>query len=298
MNNTVYHYCSVDTFLKIITNKELWLTDVTKSNDSKELQLVFDKLTDELEQRTNAQNFNDNFVPLSLFKEFLLNFKSTELLYHVCCFSKDADSLNQWSMYADNATGIAIGFDSTYFSKLKNYNNHISFCKVEYSLDSFIKKLYNKIEQLTKMYKNAPENDYSWFIEFVRYIIDDILKITYIYKNASFYQEHEYRLVYNSKPCIVCNTFEEDSVSYNQEINNHEIDFSCGAVLKNISYYKSRGKLITYRPLHFNNMNSIINEIVIGPKSLVTEHDIEMLLISNGIDLPFNKIKKSFSTYQ
>ena len=35
-DNNVYHYCSVETFRKIITNKELWMTDVSKSNDSKE----------------------------------------------------------------------------------------------------------------------------------------------------------------------------------------------------------------------------------------------------------------------
>lgn len=77
-NNIVYHYCSVDTFLKIITNKELWMTDVTKSNDSKELQLVFDKLSEILKKRTDIRNeIMDDFVPLSLFKQFIDEFKTT-----------------------------------------------------------------------------------------------------------------------------------------------------------------------------------------------------------------------------
>ena len=33
----LYHYCSLDTFLKIITSGKIWLSDVRKSNDKQEL---------------------------------------------------------------------------------------------------------------------------------------------------------------------------------------------------------------------------------------------------------------------
>ena len=37
----VYHYCSVPAFISIIRNKELWLTDVLKSNDPMEGQKIY-----------------------------------------------------------------------------------------------------------------------------------------------------------------------------------------------------------------------------------------------------------------
>ena len=33
----VYHYCSVDSLYKIVTSKELWLTNLKSSNDPREL---------------------------------------------------------------------------------------------------------------------------------------------------------------------------------------------------------------------------------------------------------------------
>lgn len=34
---TLYHYCCLDSFLSIITKSSIWLSDIGKSNDSKEL---------------------------------------------------------------------------------------------------------------------------------------------------------------------------------------------------------------------------------------------------------------------
>lgn len=298
MNNTVYHYCSVDTFLKIITNKELWLTDVTKSNDSKELQLVFDYLTENLDQKTKSPlGISNDFVPLSMFSDFLNQFKTIEQLFHVCCFSKDHDSLSQWSMYADNASGVAIGFNSTNFSDLKKFDKNIDFGQVKYSLNSFCNATDIKLKELNNMYQNCKEGDYSWYLGFMHYIIDDVLKMAYFYKNSSFKQEHEYRIVYNSYPCI-CDEHTGNTPSFTKTFNPNEITISSDASLGEIGHYVSRGKLISYRPLRLKDFGSAIGEIVIGPKSIITVHDIEMLLIANDIDLSACNVKLSTSTYQ
>lgn len=298
MSNTVYHYCSVDTFLKIITNKELWLTDVTKSNDSKELQLVLDCLTKKLDQRKSFTNgINEDFSPLSMFSDFLDEFKKFEQLFHVCCFSKDHDSLSQWSMYADNATGIAIGFNSTSFTNLKNFDKNIDFGQIMYSLNSFSDILDKKLKTFNNMFHNSKKDDHSWYLEFMHYVIDDVLKMAYLYKNPSFKQEHEYRIVYNSRPCFVHEVV-DNTPSFTQEFMHNEVKFSHDFTLGEIKHYTSRGKVVSYRPLRIKDFGDIINEIIIGPKSLITPHDMEIFLIANNIDLSVNKIKISKSTYQ
>lgn len=297
--NTVYHYCSVEVFRKIITNKELWMTDVTKSNDSKELQLAFDKLSEVLNNRTDIRNeINDDFVPLKMFYEFMSNFKVIEQLFHVCCFSVDSDSLNQWAMYAGDASGLAIGFDGTKFEELKEINGNIDYGKIEYSVDSLCDMINDRLDNMVQIYKEQRNNNnFYWYENFVKYLIDDFLKIVYMYKNSSFEQEHEYRLVLNCKPYSYFKN-KDNGYVFSQKFIKNKMEISDKFELGDIGYYTSRGRLVSYRPLKIKNFNSIINEIVIGPKSLVTKHDIEIILMANGINLPIHNIKFSNSTYQ
>lgn len=297
-NNTVYHYCSVETFRKIITNKELWLTDVTKSNDSKELRLAFEKITEQLNSKVNPEIIGTELSnPLVRFRDFFRNFKVTNLLFHVCCFSYDADSLSQWAMYANDATGIAIGFDSTKFFKLTKQCNEIDFDKVEYSVELIPKMVDNKLNQIIDTYSmNKLDNDISWYAEFLDYFFIDVIKMVYSFKNSSFEQEHECRISFNSKP--YCKFENGDNSGYEQNFLNKRIDISDGFEIGDIGYYISRGKLVSYRPLHIKDIGSCIKEIIIGPKSLVSENDIKMFLAANNIDFPCYRIKLSKSTYQ
>ena len=64
--DVLYHYCSLDTFCNIMKNQSIWLSDVTKSNDSKELvwatwqcETAVIKKFLEYSERMKA---NDNFI--------------------------------------------------------------------------------------------------------------------------------------------------------------------------------------------------------------------------------------------
>lgn len=41
MTDLLYHYCNVETFLNIIRNKTIRLSDITKSNDNMEGKWLF-----------------------------------------------------------------------------------------------------------------------------------------------------------------------------------------------------------------------------------------------------------------
>lgn len=211
-NNFVYHYCSVETFYKIITNKELWLTDITKSNDSNELQFAVENFTRILNQRIKSKEAK--LVPLMMFEQFWNEFNKIDKLFHICCFSTDSDSLSQWAMYANDATGLAIGFDKKYLKKLKEHNENMDFVQVKYSLKQFSEMINQKLNELVSMYMNN-KNDYSWYLGFMHYVIDEVMRMIYIYKNHSFKQENECRLVYNSKPCT-CNELSGSTPSFKQ----------------------------------------------------------------------------------
>lgn len=50
-----YYYCSLSTFLNIIKNKSIYLSDPLKMNDNLEIKWYIDKLNDE------RNNSNDGF---------------------------------------------------------------------------------------------------------------------------------------------------------------------------------------------------------------------------------------------
>ncbi len=305
MGKIVYHYCSVDTFLKIIKNKEIWLTDVTKSNDSSELHHAYNELEKELKTRIDKCKENGgNGFPFEECMELLLEyFNVNEQLVHVCCFSEENDSLSQWAMYADNATGIAIGFDTDYFNVLVTPQKNIYFDKVSYSLDSFTNTVKDFIKNTLDEYNKIEEHDDSWQLKFVNFVNNDVMKKFCFYKHSCFAQEKEYRIVFNSilYTCIVNS---DGTKTINRVIENtsipiiFDVNSNYDEALGGIDYYVSKGKMVSYRPLHINDLNNAIKEIVIGPKSAVNEHDVKVFLAANKINIPDDKIIRSGTTYQ
>ena len=274
------------------------MTDITKSNDSKELQLALEKIASDLKPKLNIKDAGDGYIPLQIFYDFIRALKKIESLFHVCCFSEDMDSLSQWAMYSNDATGIAIGFDKNKFSKLKNQCDGIDFDKVEYTTEPISEIIDNKLNGIVDIYKNKSNNDdLSWCEEALYFLFNDIRRMTYLYKNHSFEQEHEYRLVFNSMPYRLPE-IGNNKLNYEKEFIKDKVSISDEFELGEIDYYISKGKLVSYRPLKIKNMGSIINEIVTAPKTLITKNDIKMFLKVNNIDLPDYKIIQSKSTYR
>ena len=129
---TLYHYCSLQTFKSIIENKSIWLSDIRKSNDSKELEWIKGKSeyyllktwVDYLNSMDNEQRFqkvsSDDFKRVDELKELISNFN--DIKTWAFCLSEKKDDLSQWRGYADDGTGISIGFNGKYFKALQLIN--------------------------------------------------------------------------------------------------------------------------------------------------------------------------------
>lgn len=111
-----YYYCSLNTFLNILKNKEIYLSDPLKMNDNLEIKWYLERLNEEKEsdedygtilQRMRMRSGVD-FTCEELAKH--LENKGQKSIY-ISCFSKTSDLLSQWRAYADDGKGVAIGFD-------------------------------------------------------------------------------------------------------------------------------------------------------------------------------------------
>lgn len=313
MSRCFYHYCSLDTFIAIISNKSLRLCDLSKTNDYMERKWILNILQDSL-----IKAFEKNKISINLKEdywyrdginnhlEYILDMLKhyVESSSYIACFSRNGDLLSQWRAYGDDGKGVSIGFNSKLISKAVSRKNKVYFEDVLYELDEQVDEIEFAIENSINYMKNMFEgdrfrvsNDFNkYFVEefdaFCEVICDDLAEISCYMKNPSFKEEDEVRIIYS--PNMTTESFDDDLIeifTQKRRFNNY--------VLNPLNYFARDDQIIGYADLAFDKliMKDIITEINIGPSSRVTEEDIFFLLSKYGYDacnINFNNSKSSY----
>lgn len=185
-NQILYHYCGVEAFYNIIKNGSLWLTDIRKSNDALEFTWIQSQINNEIQERLSEADpeykeiWNDGF-DIS---------KNSDYKAYAICFSSSVDSLSQWRGYAQDGTGLAIGFSKTRLQKLTNTYG-LNLKRVVYNPTNqreFIEKIIDdNFEKLKSkpIFSVAIELNQNYNREFI------------FFKNPSFSEEKEWRMTYH-----------------------------------------------------------------------------------------------------
>ena len=303
---TLYHYCSFDTFYNIVKNKSIWLSDLSKTNDSQELVwlkgIVERKLLPQVEKniREEVSGWDEWKVTRDLLKHS--DFKISCWGF---CLSKKKDNLGQWRGYADDGAGIAIGFKynvlkkfipSTTRNSLLEPNltlNEIHYKNEEELLEEITKKadeIENKedickiITELVNQIKGNSEVKFS-SEEAAKIIVEALIAITEFpfYKMKAFEEEEEWRIVFSMSR----EQFSECAVKY----------YNWPSPL----YFKEFGfnnAFTSHLDIGIQNFKDVIQSITIGPKSKLTEADIELILRWYGVYNDSIKIEKSAASYR
>lgn len=200
-------------------------------------------------------------------------------------------------MYADDAKGIAIGFDKDSLNSITIVDENMDFRKVIYNLGEIDETINNGLNILLDKYNDIKEINDSILEDFVKFVLDEVFKKAYFYKNEGFMEESEYRLVYNSKPYSSYKE-QDESPAFEQIFEKNKVKVTPFDTLGEIDFYVSKGKLISYRPLRALYLHWFIDDIVIGPKSAVNCEDIKLLLQVNKAPVSRINIEKSKITYQ
>ena len=117
----LYHYCDNKALESIIKNKQLWMTDISNSNDYNEVQLFNPQLFCDIEELYKNAPFELSFqnkVDFEALKDLLILinncitriFDNGYLTSFVSCLCEDGDVLSQWRGYANDGKGCSIGF--------------------------------------------------------------------------------------------------------------------------------------------------------------------------------------------
>ena len=107
--DTLYHYCSNETFCAIASSSTIRLSALTFSNDSTEGRLLGKLLADIVSKDRNDSSKVDYLeVIMAALTDMSPGFGF--------CLSKKGDLLSQWRGYADDGKGVSIGFNKTYIN--------------------------------------------------------------------------------------------------------------------------------------------------------------------------------------
>lgn len=259
---TLYHYCSNDTLLAILSSKSVRLSSLSLSNDSMEGKLGA-HILNELAKADGLPNYQ-----IERLKEH------TTTLERIVdglglCLSEEGDLLSQWRAYANDGRGVSIGFSKKYFEslceiqqkKLQNGEEKSSFTvkKVEYdqakhmeAIEPIYKEIKGHIEAgafdytgrtLLTINKEDDTTRKERIKKASNSLTLSVFKIfgeLYTYKLNAFIEEREWRLV-----------------SYSVKSGKEECEFRA-----------VDDRIIPYREYEMVQMHvDPILEIILGPKN-------------------------------
>lgn len=302
----LYHYCSLETFLNIVRNRTIRLSDITKSNDYLETKTLLSYIEAEAIKQYMDNPISDDTVIISGLSneqaiKYLLKIETQKILKrHDCsiyavCFSAFGDMLSQWRGYADDGRGVSIGFNPDSINALCE-NSPLLISKVEYigydyskADELIINYSHNILEDILSTIRRGNTFDlyfHNLATSFISYTKANTLMVKSVfYKNASFSEEQEWRLVLNQELLKKEDDLKEDFMKRYENWFPQGLNFRC-----------VKDDIISYLDLKFKS--NLITRIIIGPKSKINEDDIKQILTCFGYDLTNIKVKKSSSTYR
>ena len=109
----LFHYCSNAAMISIISNKEIWATELALSNDLLEGKWIREAFSDYCK---------DEGISASDQNELLRHLDVVIAMagYAGFCMSEEGDLLSQWRAYAENGAGVSVGFNKEYFETVGN----------------------------------------------------------------------------------------------------------------------------------------------------------------------------------
>lgn len=304
--NLLYHYASNQKGLGILGSKSIRLSDICKSNDYKELTLLFPDIFDEIfvlfkkapfEFKYVGQNGEEALKSLLNITYQMIDddIESGDFSNFVLCFSEQPDLLSQWRGYANDGQGISIGFSKELLKRKCNEDkSFFRLEKVTYIDEEKRKQIINEqaaevINELKCLRKWIVDNmthddlspDTDGLLGFNFHgLIENLLIDSLKYKPIGFNEEKEWRLflrdrAYKNPMWVLGEEREMLGSNYFSE--------TLSFLRNKIKFNVTDNDICPYVPLEFSEIgNDVVKEIWIGPKSKITQKDMKLYLSQHG----------------
>lgn len=255
---TLWHYTDVNALNGILNNREIWFSSAASMNDKEELRGFLSDL--------KVAVFHDitedkNIIANEVFT--LIEDKLTEQYPFIFSVSKSPDDAAQWERYAKQGKGIALVFNTERLYKLMHYN--LIMDEEYYGYNA-------KQHKMKELLVDYIQNDKMEEFPNLEGLIDNLLLCAMIHKHESFSAEQEIRL----SPYFIK---DDDS----------QLQYKILSTIKKV-FVLDIDKLCQKEGI---NLESIIDAIVIGPRSEQNLEDLKWYCKKIGLPGLAEKIYKS-----
>lgn len=307
----LYHYASMEKGTSILKHKNIRLSDITKSNDVKEMSIFFPDLFDEMLKNYDEHNgFSYKFEykgkgnrqAFGLFvnelkKKIEKEFEDGSIATFALCLSEEGDLLSQWRGYADDGKGICLGLNVEEILKFVGISSVSGFSleKVEYlskeQIDEWVKNVANQmlgiveiilgaIEEGNIQYYSAKEFDEDIF-DTIYYNILSEVEESIKFKTEGFKEEKEWRF-------FIKNSLNKDDIKGKKITSIGTLGEGARRktseyVADNVEFNIKENDMVPFVSLKIEKFhNNLINQVICGPNNKIREKDLELFLRKYG----------------
>lgn len=307
----LYHYASMEKGTSILKHKNIRLSDITKSNDVKEMSIFFPDLFDEMLKNYDEHNgFSYKFEykgkgnrqAFGLFvnelkKKIEKEFEDGSIATFALCLSEEGDLLSQWRGYADDGKGICLGLNVEEILKFVGISSVSGFSleKVEYlskeQIDEWVKNVANQmlgiveiilgaIEEGNIQYCSAKEFDEDIFNTIYYNILSEVEE-SIKFKTEGFKEEKEWRF-------FIKNSLNKDDIKGKKITSIGTLGEGARRktskyVADNVEFNIKENDMVPFVSLKFEKFhNNLINQVICGPNNKIREKDLELFLRKYG----------------
>lgn len=284
----LYHYCSNFAFHSIILQQRVRLSLLSMSNDAKEGRHVLD-----VASRILPDNFAYKKDALEQLQQVISLVSAIGF-----CVSADGDVLSQWRAYADNAQGVAIGFDRDALKATTEQEGDgqiiVRLAPIAYEDKLLVEVLEPDLQPVMEHYKSGKmrwprlgtilspiteeEQDrekqlHKQAFSDLFHMLMRIANYAYMVKSPFFKEEREWRIL-----ALVTN-----------------LDGTL--VLPGAQFQPSSEKLKPFRDVPLDGFSpSMVREIVLGPRNQTPDEVVRLFLNSQGFE--HVSVRRSIGSYR
>jgi hypothetical protein len=199
----LYQYTDLRGFMGILESKVIWLSQMSTLNDYMEHNWLtklaksrLDRLiADPGDRRVGLGKLDAKDVPDAFLILLRTQLRHGEPVDPYCaCFSEDGDVLSQWRAYADQGAGFAIGFDPFRFPE----DEATTLKPVCYDPSEHARIVRALIEKYQERATTGARDGFD-LMQLASRFHDELLGPSMTYKNPSFSEEKEWRVVHESR---------------------------------------------------------------------------------------------------
>lgn len=286
--DTLYHYCSVESFVSIVRSRSIWLSSLSLSNDSMEGRLV----------NTTVMRLAERDALDAATRERLReSLAFTERFFDGLgfCLSEDGDLLSQWRGYAADARGVAIGFSRSYLESLAVSSRGSStpgfaLYKVEYEPDMHEAQIEPTYRELRKLIDAG-----AFKLRGLRLLLDSRTDEEIAEDDKRI--EHAHKALMFKLLELFPKLYELKASAFREEREWRLVSMLVGSASDDYLYRAAHSRVIPYRAFDLPPRETpAITEVVIGPRHETPPSVVQSILKQAGFGIV--SVRRSDATYR